>query len=281
MMPHQTPSRLKSLFRPTLLSVVVALLLLVAFVVLAAPLLPLHDPNAFLSSDGFVPPSGEYWLGTDFLGRDLLARLLSSGRVTLGMALLSTILAHLIGDTLGLLAALRGGWFDAVVSRIVDVVLSVPKIIAGLVVLAVTGPSLVAIVVLTAVVYAAGVFRISRALGQDLIAQDFITVARARGEGNRWLLFGEMLPHVVMPLTADFALRLSFAILFMSGLSFLGLGVQPPMADWGGLVRENLDGLQIGSWAPIYPALSIAVVSVLLNLFVDGLQEREKKGGGV
>ncbi|AWJ90504.1 ABC transporter permease [Azospirillum baldaniorum] len=281
MMPHQTPSQLKSLFRPTLLSVVVALLLLVAFAVLAAPLLPLHDPDAFLSSDGFVPPSDEYWLGTDFLGRDLLARLLSSGRVTLGMALLSTILAHLIGDTLGLLAALRGGWFDAVVSRIVDVVLSVPKIIAGLVVLAVTGPSLVAIVVLTAVVYAAGVFRIARALGQDLIAQDFITVARARGEGNRWLLFGEMLPHVVMPLTADFALRLSFAILFMSGLSFLGLGVQPPMADWGGLVRENLDGLQIGSWAPIYPALSIAVVSVLLNLFVDGLQEREKKGGGV
>lgn len=264
--------------RLDLLSFVVILLLLIALVVLAAPWLPLHDPNDFVSDKVFLPPSSEYWLGTDFLGRDTFARLVSSARVTLGMALLSAVLAHLIGDTLGLMAALRGGWFDAIVSRIVDVVLSVPKIIAGLVVLAVTGPSITAIVILTAVVYAAGVFRIARALGQDLISQDFITVARARGEGTGWLLFGEMLPHVVMPLIADFALRLSFAILFMSGLSFLGLGVQPPMSDWGGLVRENLDGLQIGSWVPIYPALSIALVSVLLNLFVDGLQEGEIKG---
>ncbi len=261
--------------RMTLFGFSSAVLAVVAVLALLQPFLPLHDPTAFVSDEAFARPSAQYWLGTDFLGRDLFARLLESARLTLGMALLGTILAHLIGDTLGLLAAMRGGWVDAVLCRIVDVVLSIPKIIAGLVVLAAVGPSMTAIVCLTAVVYAAGVFRIARALGKDLVSQDFIIVARSRGEGLGWILFGEMLPHVVVPLAADFALRMSFAILFMSGLSFLGLGVQPPLADWGGLARENLDGLQIGSWAAVYPAAAIAVVAIALNLFVDGLAERD------
>ncbi len=266
--------------RVTLFGFSGAVLAAVAALALLGPFLPFEDPTAFVSDEAFAPPSAQHWLGTDYLGRDLFARLLDSARVTLGMALAGTVLAHLIGDTLGLLAAMRGGWVDAVLSRIVDVVLSIPKIIAGLVVLAAVGPSMTAIVCLTAIVYAAGVFRIARALGKDLVSQDFIVVARARGEGLRWVLFGEMLPHVVVPLAADFALRMSFAILFMSGLSFLGLGVQPPMADWGGLARENLDGLQIGSWAAVYPAAAIAVVAIALNLFVDGLTERDTGGHG-
>lgn len=264
--------------RFTLFSVTSLLLLLIVLTIVITPLLPLNNPDDFVSEQVFAPSSTAFWLGTDFLGRDVLARLITSARITLGMSLLSSVLAHAIGDTLGLLAALRGGWLDAILSRIVDVILSIPKIIAGLVVLAVTGPSLTAIVIFTAVVYAAGVFRIARALGQDLVAQDFIVVARSRGESGLWLLFGEMLPHVVRPLMADFALRMSFAILFISGLSFLGLGVQPPMSDWGGLVRENLDGLQAGSLAAIYPALSIAFIAVLLNLFVDGLQDGDNGG---
>lgn len=264
--------------KATLFGVAGILLAVIVILALLEPLLPLHDPTAFVSDEPFAAPSAQYWLGTDFLGRDLFSRLMESARVTLGMALLGTVLAHVIGDALGLIAAMRGGWVDAVLSRIVDVVLSIPKIIAGLVVLAAVGPSMTAIVCLTAVVYGAGVFRIARALGKDLASQDFIVVARARGESLRWILFGEMLPHVVAPLAADFALRMSFAILFMSGLSFLGLGVQPPMADWGGLVRENLEGLQIGSWAAVYPAAAIAVVAIALNLFVDGLSERDARG---
>ncbi|WID99930.1 ABC transporter permease (plasmid) [Bosea vestrisii] len=267
--------------RVTLFGVASAMLAAIAAIALLAPLLPLHDPDAFVSNQTFAPPSAQYWLGTDFLGRDLFARLLDSARITLGMALVGTVLAHLIGDTLGLFAAIRGGWVDAVVSRIVDVILSIPKIIAGLVVLAAVGPSIVAIVTLTAIVYAAGVFRVARALGKDLVSQDFVVVAQARGESLRWILFDEMLPHVVAPLAADFALRMSFAILFMSGLSFLGLGVQPPMADWGGLTRENLEGLQIGSLAAIYPAGAIAIVAISLNLFVDGLCERGAEGGAI
>lgn len=161
-----------------------------------------------------------------------------------------------------------------ILSRIVDVVLSLPKIIVGLVVIAALGSSITTLVVVTGLVYSASVFRIARAFGRDLVEQDFVRAARARGEGTWWVLWGEMVPHVIRPLSADFAIRVSFAILFMSSLSFLGLGVQPPLADWGGLVRENLDGLGTGSLAPIYPAVAIALVSIALNLLVDAIGER-------
>jgi peptide/nickel transport system permease protein len=195
------------------------------------------------------------------------------------MAVAATLLSHLVGGTLGVLAAIRGGLFDSVLSRIVDVLLSLPKIIVGLVVVAAVGSSVPTLVVIAGGVYAAGVFRIARALGSDVVLLDFVRAARARGEGPIWLLFGEILPNIIMPLAADFAVRLSFAILFMSSLSFLGLGVQPPKADWGGLVRENLSGLSTGAWTPIFPALAIAAVSIALNLLVDALGDRHTDAG--
>jgi peptide/nickel transport system permease protein len=213
-------------------------------------------------------------LGTDYLGRDLLSRMIDGAQITIAMAVAATLLAHLIGGTFGVLAAVRGGLFDSVLSRLVDVLLSLPKIIVGLVVVAAVGSSAMTLVVIAGGVYAAGVFRIARALGSDVALLDFVRAARARGEGPIWLLFGEILPNILMPLAADFAVRLSFAILFMSSLSFLGLGVQPPKADWGGLVRENLSGLATGAWTPIFPALAIAAVSIALNLLVDALGDR-------
>lgn len=239
----------------------------------AAYLAP-HDPTAFISYTPFEPASASARLGTDYMGRDLLSRLIGGTRLTLSMALAATLLAHLVGDTLGLLAAVKGGVVDTVLSRVVDVALSLPKIIVGLVVVAALGSSINVIVVVAGMVYAMSVFRIARALGRDLIEQDFVRAARARGEGTLWVLFGEIVPHVLRPLAADFAIRMSFAILFMSSLSFLGLGVQPPLADWGGLVRENLDGLGAGSLAPIYPAAAIATVSIALNLLVDVLGDK-------
>lgn len=230
-----------------------------------------QDPFDFVSDTPFAPPAAGMWLGADYLGRDVLARLLDGTRITLFMALTATLLAHLIGDTLGLLAATRGGWVDAVLSRIVDVILSLPKIIVGLVVVAALGTSIWVIVGIAAVVYSAGVFRIARALGNDLREMDYIKLARSRGEGMGWILFGEMLPHVIAPLATDFAIRAGFAILFMSSLSFVGLGVQPPLADWGGMVRENLGGLSTNPLAAIAPALAIALVSIALNLLVDAL----------
>ena len=263
--------------RPPILSVSLVILIGVGLVALFGPALAPHDPTDFLTDNPFSPPRQGMWLGTDNLGRDILSRLIDGTRLTLIMALAATVLAHLIGGTLGLIAAVSGGILDALISRIADIVLSLPKIIVGLVVVAALGPSIAVIVILAGIVYAAGVFRIARALGTDLIRHDFVQVARSRGEGLGWVLVGEILPHVVRPLAADFALRTSFAILFMSSLSFLGLGVQPPMADWGGLVRENLQGLTAGSFAPIFPALAIAGTSIALNLLVDNLSESQDR----
>lgn len=231
-----------------------------------------YDPTDFVTDEAFSPPGGGLWLGSDYLGRDVLSRMMDGARITLVMALTATFLAHLIGGSLGLLAAARGGWLDMVLSRIVDVVLSLPKIIVGLVVLAALGPSIPVIVGIAAAVYAASVFRIARALGNDVTRLEFIEIARSRGESTGWIIFGEMLPHVLRPLAADFAIRTSFAILFMAALSFVGLGVQPPMADWGGMVHENIDGLSTNPLAAIAPALAIALVSVSLNLIVDATE---------
>ena len=247
-----------------------------ALVGLLAPVLMPHDPTDFVSDDPFSVPDAVAWLGTDYLGRDLLSRLIGGAQITLAMAFIATLLAHLLGGTLGILAAIRGGFFDAVLSRVVDVLLSLPKIIVGLVVVAAVGSSMTVLVLIAGIVYAAGVFRIARSLAADVAVTDFIRAARARGEGPLWLLFGEILPNIMMPLAADFAIRMSFAILFMSSLSFIGLGVQPPRADWGGLVRENLSALSAGSWAPIFPALAIASVAIALNLLVDAIGDRRQ-----
>lgn len=251
-----------------------------AFLALFGGWIAPHDPTEFVSDSPFAVSRSGIWLGSDYLGRDILSRLVTGTRLTLGMALAATTIASLAGSIIGLLAAITGGWFDAIASRTVDVALSLPKIIVGLVVVAALGSSIPTIVLLAAAVYSAGVFRIARALGNDLARLDFIRVAQARGEGTLWLLFGEMLPHVIQPLAADFAIRVSFAILFMSSLSFLGLGVQPPLTDWGGMARENLGGLAEGSFAPIYPALAIAACSIALNLLVDQLNEHNERESG-
>jgi len=235
-----------------------------------------HDPTDFLTDDAFAPPAPGLWLGSDSLGRDVLSRLIDGARVTLTMAFAATALAHLIGASLGLIAAARGGAVDMVLSRIADVVLSLPKIIVGLVVVAALGPSIWVIVGMAAAVYSAGVFRIARALGADLAKLDFVEVAQSRGEGLGWIIFGEMLPHVLRPLAADFAIRTSFAILFMSSLSFVGLGVQPPLADWGGMAHDGLEGLSTNPFAALAPAIAVALVSVCLNLLVDSTERRMK-----
>lgn len=266
--------------RPVAFWVSVAILALIGLLAAFGPFIAPYDPTEFVSDGPFEAPHAGVWLGSDYLGRDILSRLIVGTRLTLGMALAATVLASLSGGIVGLLAAIKGGWFDAVTSRAVDVALSLPKIIVGLVVVAALGSSIRTIVLLAAAVYAAGVFRIARALGNDLARLDFVRVARARGEGTFWILFGEMLPHVIGPLAADFAIRVSFAILFMSSLSFLGLGVQPPLTDWGGMARENLGGLAGSSLAPIYPALAIAACSIALNLLVDSLNEHNEREAG-
>lgn len=228
----------------------------------------LDDP--FPATD-FQPPGAVAWLGTDYLGRDTLSRLLYGARTTIGISLIATLLAYLIGITLGIAAAAGGRLLDGSLSRLNDAVLSIPTIMLGLVVISAYGSSLPVLIALTSVIYASSVFRIARAFGLDIMVSDFVDAARVRGEGLGWIIRREVLPGMILPMASDFGLRFVYIILFLSGLSFLGLGVQPPQSDWGGMVRENLAGLPYGAIAPLVPALAIATLTVAINLVVDDI----------
>ena len=211
------------------------------------------------------------YLGTDYLGRDTLSRLLYGARTTIGISLISTLLAYLIGITLGIAAAAGGRVLDSSLSRLNDAVLSMPTIMLGMVVISAYGSTLPVLIALTSLIYASSVFRIARAFGLDIMVSDFVDAARVRGEGLGWIIRREVLPGMILPMASDFGLRFVYIILFLSGLSFLGLGVQPPQSDWGGMVRENLAGLPYGAIAPLIPALAIASLTVAINLVVDDI----------
>ncbi len=243
----------------------------------------------------FMLPNFEVssYLGTDSTGRDLFSRIIWGARTTIGISFVATLLAYAIGITLGIAAAVAGRWTDAILSRGVDAILAFPNIMLGLIVIAAFSgqvfidpitDAIILLVVLAGIVYAASVFRIARALGQDIMVQDYVEAARARGEGLRWIIFREVLPNAAMPLATDFGLRLVFVILFISALSFLGLGVPPPIADWGSMVRDGMQGLgngfgfdnepgdiNAGALASVAPALAIASLTIAINLIVDDI----------
>jgi peptide/nickel transport system permease protein len=215
------------------------------------------------------------WMGSDYLGRDTLSRIIWGARTTIGISFLATLIAYMIGITAGIAAAVKGGWWDMGMSRFNDAILSLPTIMLGLIIIAAMGSSIPILIGTAAVIYAASVFRIARALGQDIMVWDYVEVAKARGEGLWWIIKSEVLPNAAMPLATDFGLRLVFVVLFISSLSFLGLGVQPPTADWGSMVRENLQGLGYGSYAAIWPALAIASFTISINLVVDDISAKD------
>ena len=217
----------------------------------------------------FQPPSKVAWLGTDYLGRDTLSRTLYGARTTIGISLASTLLAYIVGITLGIAAAVGGIILDSVLSRINDAFLSIPSIMMALVVIAAIGSTIPILIILTGLIYASTVFRIARSLGLDVMVSDFVEAARVRGEGLWWIITREILPNVAMPMATDFGLRFVYVILFISSLSFLGLGVQPPASDWGSMVRESLGGLPYGAIAPLVPAVAIATLTIAINLIVD------------
>ena len=219
----------------------------------------------------FQIPRPGAWLGTDVDDRDILSRLMYGAGRTIGISFTATLLAYFIGVVMGIGAAISTPRVDMVISRINDAFLSLPTIMLGLVVVAAVGSSIPVLIVTAGVIYATVVFRLARALGQEIMVMDFVEAARVRGEGRWWIITREIWPNAAMPLMTDFGLRLIYVILFISSLSFLGLGVQPPQADWGSMVRENLGALSYGaSIIPVLaPALSIATLTVAINLIVD------------
>ncbi len=219
------------------------------------------------------------YFGADYLGRDTFSRIIWGARTTIGISFIATLCAYFVGITLGIAAAVRGGWTDMILSRTNEAILSLPTIMLGLIIIAALGSSIPILIGTAGLIYAVSVFRIARALGQDIMVQDFVEAAHARGEGLWWIITREVLPNAAMPLLTDFGLRLVFVILFISSLSFLGLGVQPPMADWGSMVRENMQGLGYGSYASIWPAIAIGTLTISINLIVDDISA--KSGGSL
>lgn len=231
--------------------------------------------------DVWEPMSAEHWLGTDNLGRDLLSRMLFGAQTTMLIAGLATALSFSLGAILGFTAAVIGGWFDMILSRLVDLLMSIPTLIFGLVVLSVLPSTVLTLILVMGILDSTRVYRLSRAVAVDINVMDFVEAAKLRGEGRGWIIFREILPNALSPLVSELGLRFIFAVLFLSALSFLGLGVQPPEADWGGMVRENKEGVVFGIPAALIPAAAIAVLAISVNLVADWILNRTTslKGG--
>jgi peptide/nickel transport system permease protein len=227
------------------------------------------------------PGNGAYLLGTDNLGRDLLSRLIYGARTTLSVALAASMLSFALGIVLSFTAAVSGGFLDQFLSRFNDLMMSVPTLIFALVVLAVLPQNIWILIAVMAILDSTRVYRLGRAVALDVAVMDFVEAARLRGEGPLWIIFREILPNTLSPLIAEFGLRFAFSILFLSTLSFLGLGIQPPAADWGGMVKDNKDGIIFGVSAALVPGAAIAALAICVNLVVDWLLKRTSslKGG--
>jgi peptide/nickel transport system permease protein len=225
--------------------------------------------------DVWQPTSAQFWLGTDGIGRDLLSR------TTIAIATAATLLSFSTGAILGFTAAVMGGWVDQLLSRFVDLIMSIPSLIFALVVLSVMPVTIITLIIVMGLLDSTRVFRLARAVATDIVVMDYVEAARLRGEGRVWIIFREVLPNALSPLVAEMGMRFIFQVLLLSTLSFLGLGVQPPLTDWGGIVKENKDGIVYGVPAALYPAIAIATLAISVNLVADWILNRTTslKGG--
>jgi peptide/nickel transport system permease protein len=267
-----SPARRRNRLLPPLALAGLAITVFWLLMALAGPWLAPYDAAALVDQDVFGPISRQFPLGTDYLGRDMLSRILYGARFTVVLALSAAVLASSGGTLLGLFAAVAGGWIDGCISRALDALISIPGKMFALMMVASFGSSVPVLVTTAAVGFLPGAYRIARALAVNLQAMDFVQSSRARGEGAAYIACVEILPNMIRPVLADFGLRFVFIVLPLSGLSFLSLGVQPPDADWGSLVRENIAGLSEGAPAVLMPALAIATLTIGVNLLIDNLR---------
>jgi peptide/nickel transport system permease protein len=237
---------------------------------LAAPLIAPFG-EAEIVGDAWAPIDEIHWLGTDNLGRDLFSRLLYGGRVSIGLSVAITCLCFLIGVCTGLMAAVMGGMVDLALCRLVDLMLSIPTLIFVFIILSGLGTDLYVLILTIALIDSTKVFRLSRSVALGLVVMEFVDAARARGEGFWWIMRAEILPNALSPLIAEFGLRFCFTFLFVAALSFLGLGVQPPNADWGSMVKDYADVINLGLLAPLIPAGAIALLTIGVNFVADWL----------
>ncbi len=246
-------------------------LIIIAINVIAALGAPIIAPfdQADVIGDAWADPDPQHIMGLDNLGRDLFSRLIYGARMSIGLSFVITCLSFSIGITAGFTAAVLRGWVDTALSRLVDLLLSMPTLIFAFIILSVLGTDIPVLIVTIAILDSTKVFRLSRALAMNIAALEYVEVARVRGEGLWWVIRKEILPNATAPLIAEFGMRFSFAFLLIAALSFLGLGVQPPNADWGSMVRDYRDMINLGEPAPLYPAGAIALLTIGVNFVVD------------
>ena len=239
----------------------------VAAAIFAPVIAPFGEAEVVGSS--YAPPDEAMILGGDQLGRDMFSRIIYGARNTVGIALLTTAIAFLVGSLTGLMAATLGGWVDQAFGRIVDTLMAIPQLVFALLLLTIVGTNVVNLILVIALLYSPLVFRLARAVAGNIVVMDYIEAARLRGEKTWYLIVSEILPNATAPLVAEFGLRFCFVFLAISALSFLGLGIQPPTADWGSMVRENATLISFGEITPLIPAAAIALLTVAVNFVVD------------
>lgn len=257
-------------------------LIIIAINVIAAVGAPVIAPfdQADVIGDAYADPDPQHLLGLDNLGRDLFSRLIYGARMSIGLAFVITCLSFFIGVVTGFTAAVLRGWVDLALSRVVDLLLSMPTLIFAFIILSVLGTDLPVLIATIAILDSTKVFRLSRALAMNIAALEYVEVAKVRGERLWWVIRREILPNALAPLIAEFGLRFSFAFLFIAVLSFLGLGVQPPNADWGSMVRDYRDMINLDAMAPLYPAGAIAILTIGVNFVVDWMLSIHSRAHG-
>jgi len=225
--------------------------------------------EAEIVGKAYQTSSTEHWFGTDQIGRDTLSRVIYGARNTIGIALLTVFISFCIGGVLGIYASVTRGWLDIILSRVVDILMSIPVLIFALMLLAMAGKSVWNLIFILAVLDATRVFRLARNTSLSVAVQDFVEAARLRGEKLPWIVLREIVPNILPPLIAEFGLRFCFVFLTISALSFLGVGIQPPTADWGSMVAESKTLITFGRPQPLIPAAAIALLTVAGNFVVD------------
>jgi peptide/nickel transport system permease protein len=269
------PEKGAKMMRTAPLTASFGLLVIAIYVIVAvfAPVIAPYGEREVLAGE-YLPWDSTYILGTDNLGRDMFTRLVYGARNTVGIAFATTALAFLLGSVLGLLAATVGGWLDQVLSRICDILMAIPSLIFALLLLTIVGTSIINMILVIALIDSTRVYRLARAVAMNIVVMDYIEAAKLRGEGLWRLITVEILPNASAPLVAEFGLRFCFVFLAISALSFLGLGIQPPTADWGSMVRDNATLITFGDITPLLPAGAIALLTVAVNFVVDWMLHR-------
>lgn len=245
-----------------------------------APILAPHEQSQVLGGAYMVwgtpfADGGTAWFGTDELGRDYLSRMIYAIRNTVGIAIVTTALTFIVGAFVGLLAASLRGWVDQSLSRMVDVLMAIPPLIFALLILTVVGTGVIKLILVIALLDSTRVFRLSRSVAMNIVVMDYVEAAKLRGEKLMYVIWREVLPNAAAPLIAEFGLRFCFVFLFISSLSFLGLGLQPPTADLGSMVRDSANLINFYQYnklmaiTPLLPAFAIALLTIAVNFVVD------------